>query len=285
MDEESILSTLLHHLPNPLSSLLSTIFTYSPDIQNLSLSSLLNPTTLFPILITLVTIYATLVSIYHTTRLAVRVIWFVVKWGMVLLVLGSILKGGEKVGETLGWRNANVGRGAGAGGIESSLGMLVQKFVGADWTKSLGDLVDGKSSGNGRAKGRGGRRSKAKGSSAQRAYNLRSSSSTSRQRAAQPATGADPLADLSSILLNFVDQPSNPEGQRQGQGTGSQERGEQVMRTAKWASGILYQNAWKGVEGLAKSWTGSSTPDRRSRTDGRARRADDGEGIGGARVR
>lgn len=75
------------------STLLSLLDPYLPTTLLAPLhqvvSSLSSPTSLLPLLLSLLTLYAALSSLYHTTRLALRLAWFFAKWGALLAAVGA----------------------------------------------------------------------------------------------------------------------------------------------------------------------------------------------------
>lgn len=65
----------------------------------------LDPNSLVPLAISLVTLYLTLLSFWYTARMGMRMAWFAVKWGAVLAVVWLIL-GGDLAGLSLGGKGS-----------------------------------------------------------------------------------------------------------------------------------------------------------------------------------
>lgn len=77
---------------NPLEQLYASIAPYLPSsfanpihqLITLPKTLLDNPAQLIPLLVSLVTIYAAVVSAWNTARMALRALWFTMKWGAII---------------------------------------------------------------------------------------------------------------------------------------------------------------------------------------------------------
>ena len=101
MDLNSVLNAIASYLPPPLSSALLSVSAALPS--SLSLPS--SVSSLLPILLSLTTLYFTLLSLYSTTRFALRLAWWSLKWGTLAAAVATAYSGWSSGGAngTGGW--------------------------------------------------------------------------------------------------------------------------------------------------------------------------------------
>ncbi|KAM0751419.1 hypothetical protein T439DRAFT_325560 [Meredithblackwellia eburnea MCA 4105] len=119
-------------------------------ILALSQSYLTDPTQLIPLLISLLTLYAAVMSIWSTTRMVIRTVWFLVRWGAVLVAVGAVYQGFGRDGTgNGGWRESvdTVGK---VGRTAWGLGKQ-----GVDWWAQSSSSSPTSRNGRGRGAGKG----------------------------------------------------------------------------------------------------------------------------------
>ncbi|KAH9823882.1 hypothetical protein DFH28DRAFT_227208 [Melampsora americana] len=62
-----------------------------PKIQQVYANASLDPNTLLPFIISIIALYLSMISIYHTIKASARLIWFGIKWSIVIVGLWFIL--------------------------------------------------------------------------------------------------------------------------------------------------------------------------------------------------
>lgn len=91
------------HLPAQVLTLLSILSLTAekvllPKLYQIYSNASLDPHTLLPFLFSVIALYLSVVSIYHTLRASVRLVWFGIKWSILLVILWFVLGAVNEMG-------------------------------------------------------------------------------------------------------------------------------------------------------------------------------------------
>lgn len=70
-----------------------------PKIQEVYSNASLDPNTLLPFIISIIALYLSMISIYHTIRATARLVWFGIKWSIVIVGLWFLLGFANQFGD------------------------------------------------------------------------------------------------------------------------------------------------------------------------------------------